>query len=75
MCRPDTHALDNLSEIDSSNDKQNIEEIKKLVTEVASSGNKISAPIKLPTPKDMEIRLVSVDSLKWGQVCCWLLVL
>ncbi len=56
--------IDNLPEMGASNDKQDIEEIKKLITDASSSSKKISAPIKLPTPKDMEIRLVSADSLE-----------
>lgn len=56
--------IDKLAEMDTSHNKKNIEEVKKLITDLSSSSNKISAPIKLPAPKDMEIRLVSADSLE-----------
>jgi hypothetical protein len=44
-------------------DSATIEELKDRIDQVASAGEKLMAPIRLPAPEDMEVRLVSAGAL------------
>ncbi|KZN58729.1 hypothetical protein N473_04655 [Pseudoalteromonas luteoviolacea CPMOR-1] len=47
----------------SETDIPSINELKKSVTKIAQESKSFTAAIKLPAPKDMEVQLVSADSL------------
>ena len=42
---------------------EKISDIKNLVAQISHSGQELTAPIKLPAPEDIEVKLVSADSL------------
>ena len=52
--------LDGLSKIG----QPNLAELKETIAEIKEQSRKFAAPIKIPAPKDMEVRLVSADSLQ-----------
>ncbi|GLQ72023.1 hypothetical protein [Vibrio penaeicida] len=52
--------LDNDTPTNNGVDK---EDLRKAIDEIAQQSRKLAAPIKMPAPKDMEVQLVSADSL------------
>jgi hypothetical protein len=56
--------IDRLSEkVEANNGEGNIESIKKTIKELSIESRNLAAPIRMPAPKDMEVRLVSSDSI------------